>query len=640
MAKDTVQVDILTETKKSQKSVKDYMKSVALMTTGIAAAGAALVSVTKQLAKAEQAFFVQEKSVALLNASLRATGKYSAAVSGAMQDFASELQGITTVGDEASIQLQQYAVSAGLSAEAAKQATKDAIGLSKAFGVDLQAAIKATVNAQQGNYDMMNRYMPAVKNAATETEKAAIAERQLAAAFLVAQEEANTASGAYLQYQNTIGDTQEAIGQYVARGMTPLRRAFTEMLTEVNNLLAGEMALQKILTGEADDTTTLTTAIERQVMRIAELNTQKMRGINVNRQLREEEQRLAEMRSRQAQLAISDDYAAVASAQQRAAAEVLAAQEADKAAKEAQRQANLDALEEAYARTAEGAQKALEQEIKLFESFEDGPKVRAVLEELNEKLVQMKNATQSLADTEMNFWSQKSDWIEQWRLEQISAAEAVAAEEARILAERHSEMEFYYSTLSGMAGSFFGSLNTITSNAEQEELNRLKAEVEATKEGTAEREAAEERLENKKKEIARKQSERAKALGTLQATVDTAAAIIGFLADPGGFAGIGLSVAAAGIGAAQVAAIQSTPVPSYKSGGDFTVPEGYRDDSYMIGVASGERVSIQNEDQAKTATGGTYHFHIDLNGNEVGKALFKMTKNGELLIDSKSVVNT
>lgn len=68
--------------------------------------------------------------------------------------------------------------------------------------------------------------------------------------------------------------------------------------------------------------------------------------------------------------------------------------------------------------------------------------------------------------------------------------------------------------------------------------------------------------EKKKIDLQRKAAIREKALGVMSATINTAASIIKMLADPGGIAGVALSVAAGITGAAQIAAILATPLPS------------------------------------------------------------------------------
>lgn len=79
--------------------------------------------------------------------------------------------------------------------------------------------------------------------------------------------------------------------------------------------------------------------------------------------------------------------------------------------------------------------------------------------------------------------------------------------------------------------------------------------------------------EKKKIELQRKEAIREKALAVMNTTINTAAAIVGFLAKPSGLAGTALSVAAGITGAAQIAAILATPLPSMSSSGSGNSPK-------------------------------------------------------------------
>lgn len=103
--------------------------------------------------------------------------------------------------------------------------------------------------------------------------------------------------------------------------------------------------------------------------------------------------------------------------------------------------------------------------------------------------------------------------------------------------------------------------------------------------------------ERKKVEIERRQAQRVKAFGILKATIDTAGAIIGYLNDPGGIAGIVLSVLAGATGAAQIAAIAAEPLPEFATGGiiDGT---SYTGDRRLVRANS--REMILNPEQQTT----------------------------------------
>ena len=131
----------------------------------------------------------------------------------------------------------------------------------------------------------------------------------------------------------------------------------------------------------------------------------------------------------------------------------------------------------------------------------------------------------------------------------------------------------------------------------------------------------EEEAEERKRKLQREEAERSKALAIFQATIDTLASVVGFMSDPGGWAGIAMSAMAAATGAAQIAAIAAEPLPSYAVGavdinedqiaqlhqGELVVPktfaEGIRDGDISIGGSESkvEVTIINNTGAAATA---------------------------------------
>jgi len=196
--------------RKTGKQMKSLGKSMSMYVTAplVAMAGVSVAAFDKQ-AQAEQK----------LSAQIRQNGKDVESTMATYKTFASELQNVTTVGDEVTLGLMQMAES--MSAPDVMGATQGAIALSKALGVDLQAALKMTVLAQNGEYTMLNRYVPALRNASSETEKAAIVSKLYSDGLEIAKTEAQTGLGPMKQLQNTIGDIAEEFGAIIAEGLKP-----------------------------------------------------------------------------------------------------------------------------------------------------------------------------------------------------------------------------------------------------------------------------------------------------------------------------------------------------------------------------------------------------------------------------------
>ncbi len=166
---------------------------------------------------------------------------------------------------------------------------------------------------------------------------------------------------------------------------------------------------------------------------------------------------------------------------------------------------------------------------------------------------------------------------------------------------------------------------------EDTELEKLQKEyTEAAKNGDMElaqekereiqRQRIEEEAEERKRKLQREEAERSKALAIFQATIDTLASVVGFMNDPGGWAGIAMSAMAAATGAAQIAAIAAEPLPSYAVGavdinedqiaqlhqGELVIPktfaEGIRDGDISIGGSEAKvEVTIINNTSSKAS---------------------------------------
>jgi hypothetical protein len=157
----------------------------------------------------------------------------------------------------------------------------------------------------------------------------------------------------------------------------------------------------------------------------------------------------------------------------------------------------------------------------------------------------------------------------------IEESEKKAQEERK---QRNQELIKEVTQYVGAVQTVFSSIVDLQNELTEqriEQIERLR-DVELEANNTAEKsfadrkrneEAINLRASRKITEEKRKQARLDKALGIFNATVDTAKAVVGFLSDPGGIAGIVLSVAAGITGATQIAKISSEPLPSFGRGG-------------------------------------------------------------------------
>ena len=174
----------------------------------------------------------QEKATATLTAALRSQGEEVNQNIQMYQEFANSIQRATIVGDEQVLKLLAQSVTMGVAEQNRQNIVQGAIGLSKAFeatGLSQEAAMKGLALAYEGNFSALQRYIPALQSASTETEKMTILQEAMANGFKMAQEEANTSYGSLQQFRNETGDLKEMIGDilksiqlFIVEGLMPL----------------------------------------------------------------------------------------------------------------------------------------------------------------------------------------------------------------------------------------------------------------------------------------------------------------------------------------------------------------------------------------------------------------------------------
>jgi TP901 family phage tail tape measure protein len=175
-----------------------------------------------------------------------------------------------------------------------------------------------------------------------------------------------------------------------------------------------------------------------------------------------------------------------------------------------------------------------------------------------------------------------------------------------------------------------------TANELDQELQRTVILANAEDEKTAVKEKA----DKKARKLNREQAERERALASFNAGVDTASAVIGFLANPGGLVGVGLSIAAVTTGAIQIAAINSAPLPALQTGGIVLPQSGgtaavlAENGSPELALNAGsEGEALLQQFASKIAAaggsgGGSFVFQLVLDGRKVAESTVRYINNG------------
>jgi hypothetical protein len=154
-------------------------------------------------------------------------------------------------------------------------------------------------------------------------------------------------------------------------------------------------------------------------------------------------------------------------------------------------------------------------------------------------------------------------------------AQAAITEQTKAEFQKRTDVVFEYVNA---IGSAFSAINDLSKQLSENRIADItatsEAELKAINDSTdTERQKDRERTALAKKTAAAiavektKQAKQDKALALFNIAVNTAQAIIGFLANPGGAQGVALSIIAGVSGAAQLAAVAAKPIPKFERGG-------------------------------------------------------------------------
>lgn len=220
----------------SKKEISILIRAKNAMAAGIASAGEALknfgqsaLRIGKAFAasftaagaaiggfavKALSSYAEQEKAEAALTASLNAYGETAAGIVPKLKEMASAIQDETGVADEATLAGMARLKMLGVQTSKLGEAAKATIAL-KGLGLEEAAAQKAVAMAMQGSYEMLNRYVPALRTATSDTEKAQIVNDLFARGYEQQKDLLNTTGGSWAALRGRVGDAWEAVGKVI-----------------------------------------------------------------------------------------------------------------------------------------------------------------------------------------------------------------------------------------------------------------------------------------------------------------------------------------------------------------------------------------------------------------------------------------
>lgn len=181
-------------------------------------------------------FAKSEESFGMLRSTINLLGVGTSKTFDTMKNFASEMQNITGLSDEVVIDMQRMALQFGVLPNNMDRVIKQAIGLSKTLGVDTSSALRMVTEAMEGNVDRLQRYIPALRSAESESDRLRITTEFLNNAWTITEENSGNAKTTMAAFAETWGDLREMIGEAISDVILPVIKLFKDMFQSISPL--------------------------------------------------------------------------------------------------------------------------------------------------------------------------------------------------------------------------------------------------------------------------------------------------------------------------------------------------------------------------------------------------------------------
>lgn len=155
-----------------------------------------------------------------------------------LKNFASEIQSMTTYGDEELLPFMAQLAAAGRTEEQVMDIMKASVDLAASGTMSLDSAVKALNGTYQGNVGMLGKQIAGVKSLTKEELANGAAVKLVEENFKGMAEETAKATGATKQLKNAWGDFKEHLGSGFEAIIAPISRAITGLLSDVNSAIS------------------------------------------------------------------------------------------------------------------------------------------------------------------------------------------------------------------------------------------------------------------------------------------------------------------------------------------------------------------------------------------------------------------
>ena len=195
---------------------------------GVTGAAQTAVNVVKDLT---DSYKTQKKAEIQLETASKNNPYLNSSNVKALKNYASELQGISTVGDEELIPFMASLATAGRTQEEIMDIMTVAVNMQATGMYSLDSAVKNLNKTYGGLSGELGETIPDVKNLTVEQLKNGDAVKLLGDKYKGMAEQTSKATGTSEQLKNAMGDLKEEIGAPFEKAMSPVRAYFTELIS-------------------------------------------------------------------------------------------------------------------------------------------------------------------------------------------------------------------------------------------------------------------------------------------------------------------------------------------------------------------------------------------------------------------------
>lgn len=650
MADGSIVIDTKVDSSGAEKGVKGLssgLGALAKKAVPIAAVAASIKKIGTELLKTTEFYKKQAKAEIQLETAAKNNPYLDDSSVQKLKNYASELQNISTIGDEELLPYMAQLASAGRSQAEIQDIMKAALDASASGAVDMATAVRSLNQSYEGNVGALARVLPSLKNITAEELKQGGAVRAVAKAYEGMAKKTAEATGSAEQLNNAWGDFKENIGQTVEGMLTPLRKKLTQLIKDINEANAEKNAKKK---ADEDIKKQQATTVDYEVkireveQQITELTERRVKALQFGDSLTAGElsgeiQRFNQIKQsyeiEKNKLQAKENQKKTAAQQAEIEAQALKAEQ--------ERIEDAVKAKEAYSKAVAEAKKEIEIRREMGEEISDEDAKQAIL---NAK-------TSAFLELQTHFKDFKNIWIENKNvlddiiadMKELSSPETTEEIEDSLDELNKAYKELAFTVSESLADTFSMASDAVGKSAD--------ADIQKLENAYNQGIISEEEYLNKKaqleEEAAKKQYKLdmiAWGLQVSQATANAAMAVSSVWGDatiPVITKPIYAAIAAVN-GAAQLASvIAAKPVKKFESGG-IVGGTSYSGDNIVARVNSGEMILNQRQQQnmfnalnsGSMNGGASVVMPVTINNNTDARVTSKMDSKGlTILVDQK-----